>query len=320
MNSKLHRILEDAESLQIKGATDVAETIIDILVESRYEIAEHSKSKDDFIIEIKNVAEKLVWAQPTETMAQNILGFIIFELQDPQIKSIRDCELALIEIANETRETIKENEKKFIKNGLKLMKLFVKKSRPLNVLTHCHSSGVRNVLKAANEEGIDFKVFNTETRPVFLGRATAQKMVENNIDVTMIVDSAAPFVISDKSGPEFKIDLVLLGADAITLSGSAANKIGSYGISLSAFYEKIPFYIVASLLKVKKGVYNILDIPREMRSFKEVWSDAPKGLNIANLAFDVIPSEFITGFITEFGIIKPEEIKDAIRQNYPRLM
>jgi len=195
-----------------------------------------------------------------------------------------------------------------------------KKSRPLSILTHCHSSGVRNILKAANDEEVDFKVFNTETRPVFLGRATAKKMVEENIDVTMIIDSAAPFVVSGKSSAEFKTDLVILGSDAITINGAAVNKIGSYGISLSAFYEKIPLYIVTSLLKTKKGVYNIFDIPIEIRSCSEVWEDAPKGLNIVNFAFDIIPSEFITGFITEFGVLKPEEIKDAVAKNYPRLL
>lgn len=320
MSEELDKILEDTESLQIKGATSVANIVIDILVKSKNEITNRSESKDDFVAQIKNIAEKLAWAQPTETMAQNVLGFIIFELQDPKINDLEDCGQALDKLAHETKKTIEENEKKFIKNGLELIKLLEKRSRSLNVLTHCHSSGVRHILKAINDERVDFKVFNTETRPVFLGRTAARRMVDDNIDVTMIIDSAAPFIISNESGPEFNVDLVLLGADAITINGSVANKIGSYGISLSAFYEKIPIYIVASLLKIKRGVYNILDIPMEMRSCREVWENAPRGLNIVNLAFDIIPSEFITGFITEFGVIKPEEIKDTVRKNYPRLM
>ena len=319
MNNELNEIFKDVKSLQLRGATTVAKTVVDALIKDQNKIIAGSSNRDDFVLQMKEIAKKLALAQPTETMAQNILGFIIFELQDPEVKSIDDCKKVFREKTNELKSVVEENEKQFTENGLGLMKSSIKKSRSLNILTHCHSSGVRNILKAANNN-VDFKVFNTETRPIFLGRTTSKKMVDSGIDVTMIIDSAAPFVISNKSGSEFNVDMVLLGSDAITLNGAAINKIGSYGISLSAFYEKVPLYIVISLLKIKKGIYNILDIPIETRSCKEVWADAPKGLDIVNLAFDIIPSEFITGFITEFGILKPEEIKEAVAKNYPRLL
>jgi len=319
MNKELDEIFKDVKALQLRGATSVAKTVIDAIIKGQDKIIAESSNKTDFILKMKEIAKKLAWAQPTETMAQNILGFIIFELQDPEVKNINDCKKVFKEKTNELKNVIEKNEKEFTRNGLELMKSSIKKSRSLNILTHCHSSGVRSILKLANNN-VDFRIFNTETRPVFLGRTTAQKMVDSGIDVTMIIDSAAPFVVSDKSGPKFSIDMVLLGSDAVTLNGAAINKIGSYGISLSAFHEKIPLYIVVSLLKIKKGVYNILDIPIEIRSCNEVWADAPKGLDIINLAFDIIPSEFITGFITEFGILKPEEVKDAVAKNYPRLL
>jgi len=319
MNKELDEIFKDVKALQLQGATSVAKKVIDALIKSQDRIIAESSDKDDFILRMKEIAEKLAWAQPTETMAQNILGFIIFELQDPEVKNVSDCGKIFQDKTVELKNLIEENEDEFTKNGLELIKASIKTSRSLNILTHCHSSGVRSILKAANNK-VDFRVFSTETRPVFLGRTTAKKMVDNGIDVTMIIDSAAPFIVGTRSGSKFDIDLVLMGSDAVTLNGSAINKIGSYGISLSAFHEKIPLYIVVSLLKIKKGVYNILDIPIEIRSCNEVWADAPKGLDIVNFAFDVIPSEFITGFITEFGVLKPEEIKDVVAKNYPRLL
>ena len=319
MNKELDRIFKDVKALQLQGATSVAKTVIDAVIRGQEKIIAGLLNKDDFVLRMKEIAKKLAWAQPTETMAQNILGFIIFELQDPEVKSIDDCKKIFKERTNELRNIIEKNEEQFTKNGLELMRSSIKKSRSLNILTHCHSSGVRSILRAANNN-VDFRVFNTETRPVFLGRTTAKKMVDDGIDVTMIIDSAAPFVVSNKSGSKFSVDMVLMGSDAVTLNGAAINKIGSYGISLSAFHEKTPLYIVVSLLKIKKGIYNILDIPIEIRSCNEVWENAPKGLDIVNLAFDIIPSEFITGFITEFGVLKPEEVKDAVTKNYPRLL
>jgi len=320
MYKSINDLVIDTKSLQIQGASSVAKIVIDILSGNKDNLLKKSKTKDEFIESIKDVASRLALAEPTQTMAQNILGSLIVELQDDKIVSIETCVSAFDKTLSDIEKKIIENEKRFIENGVALIKSLSKKSRTANILTHCHSSGVRNVLKAANDAEVPFKVFNTETRPVFLGRATAKKMVDENMDVTMIIDSAAPFVISGKAGDKFKTDAVLLGCDTMTINGDAVNKIGSYGISLSAYFNKVPLYIVTSLLKARKGVYNILDIPMEIRPCSEVWDDAPAGLNIINLGFDVIPSEFITGYITEFGIIKPGDIKNTISRNYPRLL
>lgn len=320
MYKSINDLVIDAKSLQIQGASSVAKTVVDILINNKDNLLKKSKTKDEFVDNIKDIASRLALAEPTETMAQNILGSLIFELQDEKISSLEACVKSFDKALNEIVNEISDNEKRFIENGVKLIENLSKKSRTINILTHCHSSGVRNVLKAANQADIPFKVFNTETRPVFLGRATARKMVDENMDVTMIIDSAAPFVISGKGGGKFKTDVVLLGCDAITINGDAVNKIGSYGISLSAFLNKVPLYIVTSLLKTRRGVYNIMDIPIEIRPCSEVWSDAPSGLNIVNFGFDVIPNEFITGYICEFGIIKPEDLKNTISKNYPRLL
>ncbi|MEA1936803.1 MAG: hypothetical protein U9N04_01690 [Patescibacteria group bacterium] len=322
MSREFDKIFKDVKSFQIQGATVVTRIIIDALLKDKNEIIKQSKSKEDFIVEIRNIAKKLLLMKPSETMAQNVLGFILFELQDLKVKSVEDCSKIVINKTDEFKKTIKENEKSFVKNGAKIVKSFTKKYRPLNIFTHCHSSGVRNILRSVTggKDSIDLKVFSTETRPVFQGRVTAKKMVDDNIDVTMIMDSAAPFVISKKSGSELDIDLVLMGSDAITINGVSINKVGSYGIAVSAQYEKIPLYIVTSVLKIKKGFYDIMDIPVEKESYKNLWMESPKGLNIVNFAFDMVPPEFITGFITEFGVVKPEEIKDIIKENYPRLL
>jgi len=320
MNKEINEIFEEIQTFRIQGATNIARAIIGALIKYKSEISKQSENKEEFIRNIKNIAKKLAIAQPVESMAQNIIGFIIFELQDPKIKNLEDCEKVMGEITNGLNKTIKENEIKFVENGTKLIESMAKKTRALNIFTHCYSSGVRSVLEKADNRNIDFKVFNIETRPVLQGRIAARKLADAGINVTMCLDSAAPFVVSRRSGRDLDIDLVLLGADSISLNGSAINKTGGYGISLSAFYEKIPVYIITSILKTKRGFNDFTDIPIETRSFKEIWPEAPIGVNIMNLAFDVIPSEFITGFITEFGILKPEEIKAVARENYPRLI
>jgi len=72
-------------------------------------------------------------------------------------------------------------------------------------------------------------------------------------------------------------------------------------------------YIVGSLTKV--DTENTVKI--EQRSGKELRPEAPKGLNIINYAFDMVPAKFITGIITEYGVIKPKDIKKMVKKHCP---
>ena len=69
---------------------------------------------------------------------------------------------------------------------------------------------------------------------------------------------------------------------------------------------------------MKIDTENIIKI--EQRSGNELRSDAPKGLNIINYAFDMVPAKFITGIITEYGIIKPKDIKKVVKKQCPWMM
>ena len=44
------------------------------------------------------------------------------------------------------------------------------------------------------------------------------------------------------------------------------------------------------------------------------------GVAAKNPAFDITPNKFITGFITEFGVIKPSEISEVQNKNRTRTM
>jgi hypothetical protein len=78
-------------------------------------------------------------------------------------------------------------------------------------------------------------------------------------------------------------------------------------------YANVPVYIAGNFLKV--DVHDTIQI--EQRHSHEVWEDAPDKLDFLNFAFDKIPPKFIRGIITEFGIIKPREIRSYIEKYYP---
>lgn len=180
-------------------------------------------------------------------------------------------------------------------------------------MTHCHSGSVIKILVEAHKQGKKIQVYNTETRPLYQGRKTSQDLVKAGVPDIMITDDIAPFFVDNVYEPNIDIDMVIIGSDAIKINGDIYNKVGSFGIALSARHSKIPVYIVGSLLKV--DTENSVKI--EQRSGQELRADAPKGLKIVNYAFDMVPAKFITGIITEYGIIKPKDIKKTVKKHYP---
>lgn len=195
------------------------------------------------------------------------------------------------------------------------------------VLTHCNAGALAtagqgtalSVLYEAKKQGKKFKVYADESRPLLQGaRLTAWELKQAGIDVTVICDDMAGALMS-----QHKIDMVIVGADRIAANGDAANKIGTYSLSVLAKAHHVPFYIAAPSstfdLKTKTGK----DIPIEQRPGEEVRQLAgktitPKGVNVYNPAFDVTPAKNITAIITERGVIEGPNIRKIARIISPR--
>ena len=189
------------------------------------------------------------------------------------------------------------------------------------ILTHCNAGALATggygtalgVIRAAHEAGKDVHVIVDETRPLLQGvRLTAFELMEENIPVTVIVDSASGYLMRKKM-----IDFVITGADRIALNGDTANKIGSYQLAVLAKENKIPFYVAAPLSTFDPDLKNGDLIPIEEREPKEVISFAghllgPEGVDAFNPAFDITPAKYISAIITERGILKPP-YKGSIR-------
>lgn len=193
------------------------------------------------------------------------------------------------------------------------------------ILTHCNAGALATggygtalgVIRAASEAGKDIHVFVDETRPLLQGmRLTAFELREDNIPATVIVDSAAGYLMRKK-----RIDLVITGADRIASNGDMANKIGSYQLAVLAKENKIPFYVAAPLSSFDLDLENGDLIPIEEREPEEVLSFAghlvgPEGVNAYNPAFDITPAQYISALITEKGVLTPpyrSGIKDLLK-------
>ena len=183
------------------------------------------------------------------------------------------------------------------------------------VLTHCNAGALATagdygtalgVIRGAIDAGKRVAVIADETRPFLQGsRLTAWELSKDNIPVTIITDNMAGHVM--KQG---KVNCVVVGADRIAANGDAANKIGTYMVSVLAREHHIPFYVAAPVSTIDPSIATAEDIPIEERDAKEVTHVgdqrlAPEGVEVHNFAFDVTPNELIAAIITDRGIARP---------------
>ena len=182
------------------------------------------------------------------------------------------------------------------------------------VLTHCNAGGLATssygtalaVIFVAHERGKNLRVFADETRPLLQGaRLTAWELMQAGVDCTLICDSMAAHVMK-----EGKVQSVVVGADRIAANGDAANKIGTYMLSVLAHEHEIPFYVAAPTSTFDLSIASGDDIPIEERAPEEITEGfgrrtAPEGVKTYSPAFDVSPAEYVTAFITDRGVLRP---------------
>lgn len=306
--TKLNHFIQAVKDVNIQGATDVASSTAEALIQLIFS-SPAPVTRSDWQ-QLENAAHELSRLRPTEPMARNLARWIISELRAHSGKSVRNQDnwYGLSDkLTQEYKYLLKETEANLSAVGSKLVR------SGQTIFTHCHSSLAEGVLVRARSQKKKFKVYHTETRPLFQGRITSRHLKIAGIPAVMVADGVAAWLVSDHSGDDVKIDWVLLGADSISPDGSVINKIGSFAIALSAHDSGIPVYIASTLLKI--DAHNESRI--ELRSEKELWPQAPSGTKIVNYAFDRIPSKYITGIISEFGVVKPKQALLVAQRNYP---
>ncbi len=191
------------------------------------------------------------------------------------------------------------------------------------ILTHCNAGWLAFVdygtalapIYTAHKEGKDVFVYVDETRPRNQGaRLTAWELLNEHVPHVIIPDNAAASLMM-----QGKIDMVIVGADRIARNGDVANKIGTLGRAILAYSFDIPFYVAAPSSTFDCDCRSGKEIVIEERSPDEVlYQDgvdangnklrllvcAP-GATAYNPAFDITPAKYVTGFITEKGMVAP---------------
>lgn len=181
----------------------------------------------------------------------------------------------------------------------------------MKILTHCNAGALATVdygtalapFRVAHKKGKKFFVFADETRPRSQGLLTAWELHQEGINHAVIADNAAGYFMR-----EGEIDMVITGADRIAKNGDFANKIGTYEKAVLAKENNIPFYVAAPISTFDDTIENGSKIIIEERDRVELLEIngnkvMPEWVNVRNPAFDVTPKKYVTGYISEDGIL-----------------
>jgi len=280
------------------------------------------KSFEDYLI---RSADLLKSTRPTAVnleWAVNKQLQSIAEGRSPEEK-INIARKTALQIANEDAANCKQ----IGLQGVKLIEELSKKKKgsTVNILTHCNAGWLAFVdfgsatapIYEAFARGIKIHVWVDETRPRNQGASlTAWELLNHGVPHTVVADNAGGHLMQNGL-----VDICFTGADRVTRTGDAANKIGTYLKALAANDNKIPFYVA---LPSSTFDWNIADglreIPIESRNADEVKYVSgfcegeikkvlvtPQKSNAANYGFDVTPARLISGLISERGICKANE-------------
>ncbi len=271
-------------------------------------VGSKAASRVKFLHDLEEAARYLGGTRPT---AVNLFWALDRMLSRAHASDLEDLDLLREDLVAEAQRVADEDvaiNKRMGANGASLI------VDGTSILTHCNAGALATVdfgttlgvIRTAHAQGKHIHVYVDETRPYLQGaRLTAWELMQEGIPMTLITDNMAGHFIS-----RGKVDIVLVGADRVAANGDVANKIGTYSLAVLARENGIPFYSVAPTPTVDLETATGESIPIEERNHREVTHIrgvpiAPEGVQVANPAFDVTPHRYVTGIVTEEGIVYP---------------
>jgi ribose 1,5-bisphosphate isomerase len=293
---------EQIRQMEIRGAGRIARAAAGALADHATEV--QADELDGFVVEMERAADLLVSTRPTAVSLPNAVHMVM-----AGVGAARTIE--------EARSGITASAARFITSSEQAVeRIAAIGARHIRdgdvVMTHCNSESALACILAAHQQGKEIEVYATEVRPRNQGLVTIRTLNDAGIKTSYIVDSAIRSFINE-------VDLVVVGADAITVNGAVVNKIGTSQMALAAHEARVNLVVAAETYKFAPLTIlgNLIEI--EERSAEEVLpasiaSTLPH-VRVRNPAFDVTPAEYVDLIITEEGAIPPEMAYIIIRDH-----
>lgn len=280
----------DNTSGAVEIATRAAEALVLFAAEA------DAQDASSFLWQLVSTGKALIQAQPSMAPLFNLVNSVIASVQGA--RDVDSARRAASTTARDFGAELHTRSERIARQALPLL------ASGSGVLTHSRSSTVMAALQLAAAHGRHVEVVCTESRPIYEGRAVAASLAEEGIKTTLITDSAAGHFMN-------QVDLVMVGADSVSTEG-VVNKMGTYPIALAARAQGVPFYASCGTEKFLPPDYPHFRI--EPKDPQEVWPGHPEEVQVLNLYFDVTPLDYVSGMVTERGILAGGELDEILEQ------
>jgi ribose 1,5-bisphosphate isomerase len=291
---------EKIKSMEIRGAGRIARAAAEALRD--HALATKAASCPAFKKKMEQAADLLVATRPTAVSLPNAVHIVMAGLD--RAKTVEEARFGVVQSADQFILSSQHAVEKIAQFGARHIR------DGDTILTHCNSEVALGCIIEAHRSGKTIEVFATEVRPRNQGLITIRTLNDAGIKTNFIVDSAVRSFIHE-------VDLVIVGADAVTVNGSVVNKIGTSQVAHTATEARVNMIVAAETYKFAPRTIIGELIKIEERAGSEVLPDeiakTLPNVTVRNPAFDVTPAEFVDLIVTEAGAIPPQMAYVIIR-------
>lgn len=195
------------------------------------------------------------------------------------------------------------------------------------ILTYAKNEVIQQILIFAKKNlSKQFRVILVDSRPMLDGKDMLETLNKAGIECTYIMFNAVSYVMKE-------VSKVFIGASALMSDGSVFSRVGTAGVALMAKNYNVPVLVCTETYKISYRVQmesitgNELGNPNELISnsctsgsettILHNWREEPN-LRLLNPLYDLTPSEFVSGIVTEMGILPPTSVAVLLREMNPQ--
>ncbi|KAH3743975.1 translation initiation factor eIF-2B beta subunit [Pelomyxa schiedti] len=313
-------------------ARHTAELITFIVANTKYDSAQQ------LIDILKKVARRLVDVQPLEFVVGNIFRRALSIIREETKKLMTADDSASGPLAPSLSNFLTTSDHEYVKRHITSRQLGPQLISSLNDLNdeiaslyvdisgqakqHIHSNEILMVygksttvkdflVAAAKKRKIEVVV--AEAAPKCSGQEMAAELAQAGISVTLISDSAVFAMMA-------RMNKVIVGTHAVMANGGLVAEAGLHAVAVAAHAHNVPFVVCTGLYKLSPVFPNnrdsLVGIETPSKIIPFDLGDASSKFEAINPAFDYIPPDLVSLYLTNSGGHMPSYVYRLLAEQY----
>jgi len=288
---QIERVKKDSRH----GASEIARMAVRIFIDDARK--SRLRKLDKYLLRRKEIGKRLIEARPAMSAVYNAVNQVLHTLPDNGSAAT----------AARARQMTEAKARSIIQASLEANRQIARYGSEIindrdRIFTHSYSETVYGLIRQAFSEKSNLTVVVSPGGDLRAGITLANRLAGDGIAVTFIEDGAIGLYIEYTSK-------VLVGADRVLADGRVINAAGTSMLAMAAQYAGIPFYVACEKLKFDaRQNTGELDLePRPLDYSRSRLKPSPE-VKLRSYTFDITPRELVKGYITETGIMSPDEV------------